>query len=124
MGVSYLEAVKGEKGYWHATEGDWFDGGSLRTLCGRGVGPHYRRFNMRSVKGVVDCPKCLERMDNMKYQQFKCKGCGSDNLTPLNKRVARRQSICEFHCEGCGRVTKTVAYYVPNDQYIRKPKDI
>lgn len=57
-----MEAVKGEQGYWHATKGDWHDGGSLRTLCGRGVGPHYRRFTAKSVKGAVNCPKCKEKL--------------------------------------------------------------
>lgn len=124
MGVEYLEAVKGERGYWHATKGDWHDGGSLRTLCGRGVGPRRRRFDRRAVKQIVDCPKCRERMAKMKYQKFKCKECGSSNLTPINKRQAGRQSFCEFHCEGCGRTTSTVVYYVPDAAYTRVLKAI
>ncbi len=124
MGVWYLEAVKGERGYWHATKGDWYDGGSLRTLCGRGVGPCRRRFDRGAVKQIVDCPKCKERMAKMKYQRFKCEVCGSGNLTPINKRQVGRQSFCAFVCEGCGRTTDTVAYCVPDTMYTRAPKAI
>ena len=53
----------------------------------------------------------------MKYQKFRCKKCRSTNLTPVNKRQIKRRSFCEFVCEGCGRKTDTVAYYVPNNQY-------
>ena len=53
-----MEAVKGVQGFWHATEGDWYDGGSLRTLCGRGVPPNFRRFNQYDVRRTVNCPKC------------------------------------------------------------------
>jgi len=62
MGVEYIEAVKGERGYWHATKGDWFDGALLRTLCGHYVGPRHRLFNRREVKRIVDCPKCKGKL--------------------------------------------------------------
>ena len=39
-----MEAVKGLQGHWHATQGDWYDGGSLRTLCGRGGSPELSPF--------------------------------------------------------------------------------
>ena len=55
-----MEAVKGLQGRWHATMGDWYDGNSLRTLCGRGISPNYRRFNEQDVRRVVNCPKCHE----------------------------------------------------------------
>lgn len=57
-----MEAVKGLQGYWHATQGDWFDRGSLRTLCNRGIGPSFRRFGQEDVKRVVNCPKCRKAL--------------------------------------------------------------
>ena len=53
-----MEAVKGQRGYWHYTNGEWFSKDKLRTLCGRGVSPNNRRFNLDRV--LVDCPKCIK----------------------------------------------------------------
>ena len=53
-----MEAVKGLRGYWHATNGDWFDGNSLKAFCNKGIPPNYRRFKEQDVKRVVDCPQC------------------------------------------------------------------
>ena len=58
-----MEAVKGMSGFWHATEGDWYDGNSLRTLCNRGIGPHFRRFTQPDVRRTVNCVKCLGKMN-------------------------------------------------------------
>lgn len=55
-----MGAVKGLRGYWHYTNGGWFDGGKLRTLCGRGVSPNNRELDWDKVKSVIDCPKCRE----------------------------------------------------------------
>jgi len=55
-----IEAVKGLTGNWHATNGDWFDSGSLRTLCNRGIAPNFRRFNEKDVRRIINCPKCKE----------------------------------------------------------------
>ena len=55
-----MEAVKGLQGNWHATEGDWYDGGSLRTLCSRGISPNFRRFNQQDVRRIVNCSKCKD----------------------------------------------------------------
>lgn len=58
-----MEAVKGIRGYWHATNGEWHkDGNGLQTLCGKGISPNYQRFNERDVRRVVNCPKCQDKL--------------------------------------------------------------
>lgn len=65
------------------------------------------------------------RKEIMRYQRFKCKQCGSLDMTPINKRAVGSglgcRSVCELVCEGCKRTTETVAYYVPNGLYVEGP---
>ena len=53
-----MEAVKGQSGYYHATNGDWVNHHQLRTYCGRGISPIHRRLSR--PKRAITCLKCLE----------------------------------------------------------------
>jgi hypothetical protein len=61
------------------------------------------------------------RKEIMRYQRFKCKQCGSLDMTPINKRAEGIQSVCELVCEGCKRTTETVVYYVTDGLYAGRP---
>ncbi len=52
-----MEAVRGLQGNWHFTEGLWANSGGLKTLCGRGISPNYRRMNVKSLP-LPACAKC------------------------------------------------------------------
>ena len=59
-----MEAVRGTKGYWHATDGEsWVGNSRLSTLCQtpEGIGPNNREVDTRKV----DCPKCLNLLEIM-----------------------------------------------------------
>ena len=58
-----MEAVKGIRGYWHATEGEWTGtrNSKLAVLCRgetEGIGPNHRSIDTRKV----DCPRCLKAL--------------------------------------------------------------
>lgn len=57
-----MEAVKGIRGYWHATEGEWAGNSKLAVLCRgktEGIGPNDRSEDIRKV----DCPRCLKMLE-------------------------------------------------------------
>lgn len=61
-----MEAVRGIRGYWHATEGEWTGcrghiDSKLAVLCRgetEGIGPNERSIDTRKV----DCPRCLKAL--------------------------------------------------------------
>ena len=45
------------------------------------------------------------------YLRYQCEGCGSWDLTPINKRqLNKNEDVCEFVCEDCGKQTGTLVY--------------
>ncbi len=59
-----LQAVRGNRGYWHGTFGDWGYGrrAGLWTLCYEAVSPQGRQTDAKEARYIVDCPRCLERL--------------------------------------------------------------
>jgi len=64
-----VEAVKGLQGQWHLTDGEWDGTGTkLKTFCGTGISPNYRRFTP-SLFHLKLCKVCRS-----KYKDLLCLG--------------------------------------------------
>ncbi len=56
-----LEYIKGLQGRWHITLGNWDNHDKLKTLCGTGISPNYRRMSLNTEARKNLCPKCKEK---------------------------------------------------------------
>ena len=57
-----MESVKGSRGYWHATDGEWVGNNKLTVLCRgetEGISPNNQSEDIRKV----DCPRCLKSLE-------------------------------------------------------------
>jgi len=56
-----LQAVKGTRGYYHATFGEQRHFNKLWTLCYESVLPLHMASN-KNARIVINCPRCLDRL--------------------------------------------------------------
>lgn len=65
--MNNIEAVRGLKGQWHLSNGEWFDCGHLKSLCGKGIPPNFRS------KALSVSPKCQRCKNKLKKYRKKIK---------------------------------------------------
>jgi len=58
-----LQAVKGTRGYYHATLGEQRHFDKLWTLCYESIFPLHRASG-KNARIVINCPRCLDRLSN------------------------------------------------------------